>query len=195
MLNNKKIILASASPRRRELLAGLDLEFSIEPLKDEKEAYSIDLPWKKVPEFIAKHKSESFHRNLEDNEILITADTLVFLPRCGKMEILSKPKSREEALEMISELSGNIHHVLTGVCVKSVDKTIIFTDSTEVEISSLSQDEISYYVDKYKPYDKAGAYGVQEWLGYAAIGNIKGSFYNVMGLPVQKLYEALKLFS
>ena len=213
MFNDLKITLASASPRRRELLAGLDISFTVEPAKDEKEAYTDDIPWSQVPEFLARHKSDTFHRALEPDEVLITADTLVFLPGGGDvsgkssapagtdtafwnggMRILGKPSDREEALAMLSELCGRTHYVLTGVCLRSLEKTVSFTDTTEVDVSPLSEEEIAYYVDKYRPYDKAGAYGVQEWYGYAAIGTLRGSFYNVMGLPVSKLYEALKSF-
>lgn len=209
MFDNLKITLASASPRRRDLLAGLDVPFTVEPGKDEKEAYTADTPWRQVPEFLARHKSETFHRALEPGEVLVTADTLVFLPArplkpetCGadrdlpqQMLILGKPADREGALTMLRELCGHTHYVLTGVCLRSLDKTVSFTDTTEVDVDVLSDDEIAYYVDTYRPYDKAGAYGVQEWFGYASIGTIRGSFYNVMGLPVHKIYAALKSFA
>ncbi|MBO7479135.1 MAG: Maf family protein, partial [Bacteroidales bacterium] len=141
------------------------------------------------------HKSESFHRELEPGEILVTADTLVFLPDGDGMKILGKPADREEALTMLRELCGHTHYVLTGVCLRSLERTVSFTDSTEVDVDELSDEELEYYVDTYRPYDKAGAYGVQEWFGYASIGTIRGSFYNVMGLPVHKLFAALKTFS
>ena len=195
MWNDHKITLASASPRRRELLEGLDIPFTVEPAKDEKEAYTDDIPWQEVPEFLARHKSESFHRALEPDEILITADTLVFLPEGDDMHILGKPADREEAISMLCGLCGRTHYVLTGVCLRSQDKTVSFTDTTEVDVDALSESEIEYYVDRYRPYDKAGAYGVQEWFGLASIGTIRGSFYNVMGLPVAKLYAALKSYS
>ena len=195
MLTDHKITLASASPRRRDLLAGLDIDFTVEPAKDEKETYTDDIPWQEVPEFLARHKSESFHRELEPGEILITADTLVFLPDGEDMRILGKPADREEALTMLGELCGRTHYVLTGVCLRSLEKTVSFTDTTEVDVDVLTEDEIAYYVDHYRPYDKAGAYGVQEWFGYASIGTIRGSFYNVMGLPVHKLYAALKSYN
>lgn len=192
---NHKITLASASPRRRELLEGLDIPFTVEPAKDEKEAYTDDIPWQEVPEFLARHKSESFHRALESDEILITADTLVFLPEGEDVHILGKPADREEAISMLCGLCGRTHYVLTGVCLRSQDKTVSFTDTTEVDVDALSESEIEYYVDRYRPYDKAGAYGVQEWFGLASIGTIRGSFYNVMGLPVAKLYAALKSYN
>ena len=209
MFDELKITLASASPRRRDLLAGLDVVFTVEPGKDEKEAYTADTPWLQVPELLARHKSETFHRALEPGEVLITADTLVFLPAgpaksegCGadrdlqqQMLILGKPADRDGALKMLRELCGHTHYVLTGVCLRSLEKTVSFTDTTEVDVDVLSEDEITYYVDTYRPYDKAGAYGVQEWFGYASIGTIRCSFYNVMGLPVHKLYAALKNFA
>ena len=195
MLNSHRITLASASPRRRDLLAGLDLDFTVEPAKDEKEAYTADTPWQEVPEFLARHKSESFHRELEPGEILVTADTLVFLPDGDGMKIQGKPADREEALTMLRELCGHTHYVLTGVCMRSLERTVSFTDTTEVDVDELSDEELEYYVDTYRPYDKAGAYGVQEWFGYASIGTIRGSFYNVMGLPVHKLFAALKTFA
>ena len=195
MLNDHRITLASASPRRRDLLAGLDVEFTVEPAKDEKEAYTDDIPWQEVPEFLARHKSETFHRELLPGEILVTADTLVFLPDGEDMKILGKPADRAEALQMLRELCGHTHYVLTGVCLRSNDKTVTFTDATEVDVDVLSDEELEYYVDTYRPYAKAGAYGVHEWFGYASIGTIRGSFYNVMGLPVHKLYAALKSFA
>ena len=159
-MNSHRITLASASPRRRDLLAGLDLDFTVEPAKDEKEAYTADTPWQEVPEFLARHKSESFHRELEPGEILVTADTLVFLPDGDGMKILGKPAGREEALTMLRELCGHTHYVLTGVCLRSLERTVSFTDSTEVDVDELSFEELEYYVDTYRPYDKAGAYGV-----------------------------------
>lgn len=188
MFENYKITLASGSPRRRELLAGLDVDFTVEVGKDEKEVFSENIPHEKVPEFLAMHKSESFHRNLEENEILITADTLVFLGN----DILGKPKDREDAIRILKELSGNTHTVITGVVLRTRSETVSFCDSTRVTFGELSEEEIEHYIDNYRPYDKAGAYGVQEWIGYAAIKSIEGSFYNVMGLPVEKLYRELK---
>lgn len=187
MFDNYKITLASASPRRRELLAGLDIKFTVEPNKDEKEAYSADLPHDRIPEFLARHKSETFHRPLEKDEVLITADTLVFLGE----SVLGKPKDRADAEKILGQLSGNTHTVLTGVCIRTLSDTRSFTAATDVTFKKLSDSEIKYYLDIYRPYDKAGAYGVQEWIGYVAITGINGSFYNVMGLPVQMLYEEL----
>lgn len=187
MFEKYKITLASASPRRRELMKGLDIDFTVEPNKDEKEAYSSHLSQNEIPEFLARHKSETFHRDIEPDEVLITADTLVFLD--GK--VLGKPRDRADAEKMLGELSGNTHTVLTGVCIRTTSETRSFTASTLVTFKKLSDKEIAYYLDKYRPYDKAGSYGVQEWIGYVAITGIEGSFYNVMGLPVQMLYEEL----
>lgn len=179
--------LASASPRRRELLRGLDIEFTVEPGKDEKEAFSADLPHHAIPEFLARHKSESFHRELAPDEVLITADTLVFLDE----KILGKPRDRAEAVAMLQALSGRTHTVTTGVALRTREKLRTFSDTTEVDFKVLTDEEIDYYIDTYRPYDKAGAYGVQEWIGFAGITAIRGSYFNVMGLPVQRLYTEL----
>ena len=179
--------LASASPRRRELLRGLDIEFTVEPGKDEKEAFSADLPHHAIPEFLARHKSESFHRELAPDEVLITADTLVFLDE----KILGKPRDRAEAVAMLQALSGRTHTVTTGVALRTREKLRTFSDTTEVDFKVLTDEEIDYYIDIYRPYDKAGAYGVQEWIGFAGITAIRGSYFNVMGLPVQRLYTEL----
>ena len=185
-----KITLGSQSPRRRELLAGLDIEFTIEPNKDESESFTDDMVQEEVPEFLARHKSDTFHRELLDNEILITADTLVF---CNG-EIIGKPTDRNDAYNIIKRLSGNTHRVITGVALRSKGCYKSFSAITDVTFNELSDEEIYYYIDKYQPYDKAGAYGVQEWIGYVGITSINGSFYNVMGLPVQRLYKELVKF-
>ena len=192
MFEDYKITLASNSPRRRELLSGLGVEFTVEPNKDESEAYTDEIPWNEVPAFLAKHKADTFHRELKHNEILITADTLVFLPDGkGGAEILGKPTDREDAVRILKMLSGRTHLVLTGVHIRLNGASVSFTSSTEVTFKTLAEDQIDYYIDNYRPYDKAGAYGVQEWIGYTGITGINGSYYNVMGLPVQRLYEAL----
>lgn len=194
--------LASKSPRRKELLEQLGIAFTVEVGKDEKEAFSPNLPHIEVPEFLAKHKSESFHRPLHEKEILITADTLVFAPspdyaadsiadKINHSEVLGKPVNRENAIEMITKLSGVTHYVLTGVAIRSLGKTHSFTAVSEVTFRRMIRSEIEYYVDRYQPYDKAGAYGVQEWIGFAAITSIKGSYCNVVGLPVDMLAAEL----
>ena len=185
-----KITLGSQSPRRRELLSGLDIDFTIEPNKDESESFTDDMVQEEVPEFLSRHKSDTFHRELLDNEILITADTLVF---CNG-EIIGKPSDRNDAYNIIKKLSGNTHRVITGVALRSKGCYRSFSAITDVTFNELSDEEIYYYIDKYQPYDKAGAYGVQEWIGYVGINSINGSFYNVMGLPVQRLYTELAKF-
>lgn len=188
MFDSFKFTLASHSPRRRELLGSLDVVFTVEPGKDEKEIYSDDIPPFEVPEFLARHKSESFHRPLESREVLITADTLVFLE---DGTILGKPKDRDDAISIIKSLSGRRHYVLTGVVLRTSDEIRSFTEKTDVHFKPLSDEEIAYYVDNYRPYDKAGAYGIQEWIGSVGITAIEGSFQNVVGLPVQRLYAEL----
>ena len=187
MFENYTFTLASASPRRRELLKGLDIEFTVEPGKDEREAFSPELPHTEIPAFLARHKSETFHRGLAPREVLITADTLVFLDEA----ILGKPRDAAEAAAMLRELSGRTHLVITGMALRTLEKIHTFSDITEVDFKPLSDSEIDYYVKEYRPFDKAGAYGIQEWIGYVGITAIRGSYFNVMGLPVQRLYTEL----
>jgi len=188
MFDNWKITLASQSPRRRELLGGLGLTFSVEPAKDGDESYPLELPHNQIPEYLARRKSESFHRPLDEREILITADTLVFLDE----KVLGKPVDREDAFRMLRSLSGRKHQVLTGVCLRTGERIISLTDTTDVSFSQLTDEEINYYIDNYKPFDKAGAYGIQDWIGLSSIESITGSYFNVMGLPVHMVYQALK---
>ena len=187
MFENYTFTLASASPRRRELLKGLDIAFSVEPGKDEREAYSAGMPHTEIPAFLARHKSETFHRELRPDEVLITADTLVFLDE----KVLGKPRDAEDAAAMLRALSGRTHAVITGMALRTCGKTHTFSDTTEVDFKTLSEHEIRYYIEQYRPFDKAGAYGIQEWIGYVGINAIRGSYFNVMGLPVQKLYTEL----
>lgn len=187
MFDNYTFTLASASPRRRELLKGLDIAFSVEPGKDEREAYSAGMPHTEIPAFLARHKSETFHRELRPDEVLITADTLVFLDE----KVLGKPRDAEDAAAMLRALSGRTHAVITGMALRTCGKTHTFSDTTEVDFKTLSEHEIRYYIEQYRPFDKAGAYGIQEWIGYVGITAIRGSYFNVMGLPVQKLYTEL----
>ena len=186
-LHGKRIILGSASPRRRELLAGLDVEFTVDTGNTFEEFVDESVPHCDIPALMSEGKSRGFHRSLEPDEILITADTMVLLG--GRL--LGKPCDREDAVRMLRELSGREHEVITAVTLRSVDHFETFTDSSLVTFASLTDDEIDYYIDKYRPFDKAGAYGVQEWIGYVAITGIRGSFYNVMGLPVHALYRHL----
>lgn len=188
MFDGWKITLASQSPRRRELLAGLGIEFSVETSKDGIEAFSASMPHLEIPEFLAKHKSETFHRPLAPDEILITADTLVFLDD----RILGKPEGREDAFGMLRALSGRTHRVVTGVVLRTRKGIRSFSDCTEVTFREMTDAEIDYYISEYKPFDKAGAYGIQDWAGLAAISSISGSYFNVMGLPTHRVFEELK---
>lgn len=188
--STRRVILASGSPRRKELMSGLDIDFVIDTQTDFKEEFNDDIPHKDVPALMSVGKSHGFHRPLEDDEILITSDTMVLLG--GR--IMGKPHSRDEAVEMLRSLSGNTHEVITAVTIRTNAKELTFTDSTLVTFMNISDDEISWYIDRYKPYDKAGAYGVQEWIGYVGIRKLEGSFYNVMGFPVHRVYEELRKF-
>ncbi len=190
LLGNRKLVLASASPRRKELLAGLGVDFTIDTGNTFEEIVPDGMPLVEIPEYMAKGKSHGFHRSLTADEILITADTMVL---CAD-EIMGKPAHRDDAVRMLMKLQDNRHQVLTGVCIRSLGREVSFTASTEVTFGKLSMDEITYYIDNYKPFDKAGAYGVQEWIGYAGIKGIEGSYFNVVGLPVHLLYQRLKEF-
>ena len=195
-LHGKHIILGSNSPRRRELLKGLDIEFEVDTRNNFEESFGPNTPYDEVPRLMAEGKSHGFHRPLEEDEILITADTMVILPASeGKPgEILGKPKDREDACRMLRDLSGREHHVTTAVTLRDAHREKSFDVTTEVWFKELSQEEIDYYVDTYKPYDKAGAYAIQEWIGHVGITRIEGSYFNVVGFPVQRVYEALKAF-
>lgn len=190
-LHGKHIILASGSPRRRELLKGLDIDFKVDTHNNFKESFTDDIPFVEVPRLMSEGKSAGFHRSLEKDEILITADTMVILP--GK-EILGKPKDREDAFRMLRDLSGRSHLVITAVTIRDNSQKETFTTTTEVWFKDLTEDEITYYVDTYKPYDKAGAYAIQEWIGHIGIRRIEGSYFNVVGFPIQRVYEALLRF-
>ena len=193
MLSNLKkyhIILASKSPRRQELLRGMGVNFEI-LTKETPENYPADLPLDEVPKFLSLQKSLAFAENeLPADYLLITSDTVVIC----EGEILGKPKDREDAVRMLQMLSGKTHHVVTGVTVRSAERTESFAVRSNVTFSDLEQDEIDYYIEHCKPFDKAGAYGIQEWIGYVGISGLEGSFYNVMGLPTRKLYQCLKSF-
>lgn len=190
-IHGKHIILASGSPRRRELLKGLDIDFEVDTNNNFKESFTADIPFEEVPRLMSEGKSAGFHRPLKEDEILITADTMVILP--GK-EILGKPKDREDAFRMLRDLSGRSHLVITAVTIRDLQKKETFTATSEVWFKDLTDDEITYYVDTYKPYDKAGAYAIQEWIGHIGIRRIEGSYFNVVGFPVQRVYEALQRF-
>ena len=185
-----RIILGSNSPRRRELLAGLDLSFDVHVIPGLEENYPDSLQPQEIPVFLSKQKAEAYLSTLEDQVLLITADTIVW----NETEVIGKPKDREDAIRMLHSLSGHEHQVVTGVCLTTTKKLDSFSVVSSVRFASLTDEEIIYYVDKYKPFDKAGAYGIQEWIGYVGVESISGSFYNVMGLPVQRLYQELKRF-
>jgi septum formation protein len=187
-LKNYRLILASASPRRRELLADCDLDFVLAEKFECEECYPADLEAEKVAEYLSQLKSNAYPHALGEGDILLTADTVVILGD----KILGKPHSEEEAVEMISSLSGATHKVVTGVTLRTAKQTISFSAESLVSFRTLEAEEVCYYVEKYRPLDKAGAYGIQEWIGYIGIEGIEGSFYNVMGLPVQRLYATLK---
>jgi len=193
MLNEKfknhKIILASGSPRRQQFLKELDIDFEIR-LKEIEEIYPNHLQAEEITDFLAKLKANAFENELKDNEILITSDTIVWL----KNQALGKPTDASHALKMLTEMSGKTHEVITSVCIKTNQKEIVFHDKTSVTFASLTSQEIEYYLKNYKPFDKAGSYGIQEWIGLVAIEKIEGSYANVVGLPTHKLYsELLKL--
>ena len=193
MLSNLKkyhIILASKSPRRQELLRGMGVDFDI-LTKETPENYPTDLPLDEVPKYLSLQKSLAFKDDeLPSDYLLITSDTVVIC----EGEILGKPKDREDAARMLELLSGKTHYVVTGVTVRSAAKTESFAVRSNVTFADLEKDEIDYYIEHCKPYDKAGAYGIQEWIGYVGISGLEGSFYNVMGLPTRRLYQCLKGF-
>ena len=188
-LDRYTVVLASKSPRRQELLKGMGVKF-VCLTKETPEDYPT-MPFKKVPEYLSRQKSLAFtDEELPANYLLITADTVVI----AEDEILGKPVDRDDALRMMRLLSGKTHHVVTGVTVRSKERIKTFSATSKVIFAPLDMEEICYYVDQYKPYDKAGAYGIQEWIGYVGISGLQGSFYNVMGLPTRKLYQTLKEF-
>lgn len=193
MLSNLKkyhIILASKSPRRQELLRGMGVDFEI-LTKETDESFPPEMPLDEVPEYLSLQKSLAFTDDeLPADFLLITSDTVVIC----EGEILGKPKDREDAERMLQLLSGKTHHVVTGVTVRSAEKTESFAVRSNVTFAQLDAEEIDYYIEHCKPYDKAGAYGIQEWIGYVGISGLEGSFYNVMGLPTRKLYQCLKGF-
>lgn len=186
----KKIILGSNSPRRKELLGGLDIEFTVDTGNTFEEVYDPATPHERIPEVLSEGKSYGFHRALEDNEILITSDTLVL---CGD-RVMGKPHSREEAIDMLRCLSGREHKVITAITLRDRGRYSTTSDTAVVYFKELTDNEIEYYVDQYKPFDKAGAYGIQEWIGYAGIGRIEGSYFTIMGLPVHLVYKELLNF-
>lgn len=188
-LKNYSVVLVSQSPRRRELLKGLEIDFQCTSV-DTDESYPASLKDGEIPMYIAEQKADAYLPQMEDNTLAITADTVVLI----NGSVLGKPKSRQEAVDMLHTLSGNAHQVITGVCIFTKDKRKTFSVLTDVRFSTLTDAEIEHYIDTYKPFDKAGSYGVQEWIGYVGIEKITGSYFNVMGLPVQRLYKELNQF-
>ena len=189
-LHKYKIILASNSPRRKELLAGLDVPFEVRTISGIDESYPATLRSTEIPLHIAKAKAEAYRPTMAADELLITADTIVWTFN----GVLGKPKDREAAFAMLRALADHVHQVITGVVITTKERQVAFSVVSEVCFAALSDEEINYYLERYRPYDKAGGYGIQEWIGYVGVQSIHGCFYNVMGLPVQRLYQELKGF-
>jgi len=185
-LKDKNIILASGSPRRQELFKELGLQFTIQ-VKPIEENYSSTLKEEGITNYLADLKTKPFDSELTEKDILITSDTIVWL----KNKALEKPKNAQEAIAMLNELSGTKHKVITSICIKTLKTQKVFFDTTIVHFKNLTSNEINFYVKNYNPYDKAGGYGIQEWIGFIGVTKLEGSYYNVMGLPVHKLYEEL----
>lgn len=188
MDRNYMIILGSNSPRRKELLAGLGLDFEVKVIDGISETYPEDTPSCDVAAYIAGRKADAYTDILGENTLVITADTVVI----AGDEILGKPADREDARRMLRMLSGRTHQVTTGVCLLTSSSRRVFSVTTDVTFKELTDAEIDYYIDNYKPFDKAGAYGIQEWIGYIGVTGLRGSYFNVMGLPVQRIYQELQ---
>lgn len=185
--SSKKIILASGSPRRKELLSGLCVDFEVDTRNNFEETYDPETPHDEIPVVLAEGKSYGFHRNLETDEILITSDTLVLC----EDKVMGKPESREDAYNMLRLLSGREHKVITAVTIRGNEKKVTFSDTAVVSFKELTDNEIYFYIDTFKPFDKAGAYGIQEWIGYIGINRIEGSYFTIMGFPVHLVYRHL----
>ena len=189
-LKNYHIILASNSPRRRELLAGLGIDFEVRVLPDIEENYPPTLPVSQIAQYIAKEKAQAYREVMTDDQLIITADTVVV----AAGEVMGKPVDAVDAFRMLRKLSGCKHQVITGVCLTSTAVQREFSVTTDVAFKQLTDDEIHYYINHYHPFDKAGAYGIQEWIGYIGVTGLEGSYFNVMGLPVQRIYTELSRF-
>jgi len=185
-----QIILASNSPRRKELLSGLGIPFEVRIIPDIDESFPKDMPPSEIPCYIARKKAEAYRQTIKENELIITADTVVVIDG----HIIEKPVDRDDAIRMLHVLSGSTHEVITSVVLTALEKQVAFSVHSFVDFAVLADEAITHYVDNFHPYDKAGAYGIQEWIGYIGVKGIQGSFYNVMGLPVQRLYEELREF-
>ena len=187
-LNKYRVILASNSPRRKELLAGLDIKYEIRVMAGNDESYPAGLSGEEIPQYISRKKADAYEESMQLDELIITADTIVWTGE----EVLGKPKDEDEARDMLRRLSGQTHQVITGVTLFTDRWKKTFSTVSDVTFSVLSDEEIDYYVLRYQPMDKAGAYGIQEWIGYVGVESLRGSYFNVMGLPVQRLYKELK---
>ena len=193
MLENLRkyhIILASNSPRRRELLAGLGIDYEVRTIQGIDESYPAELPVEQIAEFISAEKAAAYQKQLTDDELIITADTIVVVDS----EVLGKPHDEADARRMLHKLSNRTHQVITGVCLTTAEKQRRFSVITDVTFKALTDEEIDYYITNYQPFDKAGAYGIQEWIGYIGVTGLHGSYFNVMGLPVQRIYNELRNF-
>ena len=189
-LNNYQIILASQSPRRQDLLQGLNIPFEVKAI-DVEETYPSQMVGVDIPMYLAEKKADAYKKMMDENTLLITADTIVW----HEGQVLGKPTDKKDAMRMLNALSGKTHQVITGVCISTLKKRKIFHVISEVRFARLTSDEIEYYLENFQPYDKAGAYGIQEWIGYVGVEHIEGSYFNVMGLPIQRLYSELKRWS
>lgn len=187
-LNKYKVILASNSPRRKELLSGLGVDYEVKTLPDVDESYPDGLSGEEIAKHIARGKTEAYRSLIQADELVITADTIVWLDGT----VMGKPKDEEEAKDMLMRLSGKTHQVITGVCLTTATTQKTFATVTDVTFATLTDEEVDYYVTRYQPMDKAGSYGVQEWIGFVGVENLSGSYFNVMGLPIQRLYTELK---
>lgn len=187
-LKKYKVVLASNSPRRKELLGGLGIGYEVKTMPDIDESYPDGLSMEEVPVYIARSKADAYRPLMQPDELIITADTIVWLDGV----VMGKPKDEKEACDMLRRLSGQTHQVVTGVCLTTIDRQQSFATVTDVTFDRLTEEEITHYVSRYQPMDKAGAYGIQEWIGYVGVRSIKGSYFNVVGLPIQRLYQELK---
>ncbi|NVO11554.1 MAG: septum formation protein Maf [Bacteroidales bacterium] len=190
ILKGKRLILASKSPRRQQLLRELGVDFEVRANGDDEELYPSELSMTEIPVYLAKQKAKPLLEKLNENDILITSDTIVWC----KGQVIGKPNDEHDAFKILSLLSGNKHIVITGVCISSVKKSKYFHTITDVYFRKLTNEEIWYYINNFKPFDKAGAYGIQEWIGFVGVERIDGSYFNVMGLPIQQLYTELQNF-
>lgn len=189
-LNNYQIILASQSPRRQDLLQGLNIPFEVKAI-DVEETYPAQMVGVDIPMYLAEKKADAYKKLMDENTLLITADTIVW----HEGQVFGKPTDKKDAMRMLNALSGKTHQVITGVCISTLKKRKTFHVISEVRFARLTSDEIEYYLENFQPYDKAGAYGIQEWIGYVGVEHIEGSYFNVMGLPIQRLYSELKRWS